>query len=456
MIDWDRYDLQCLPLCDGQSIDAIRVVFPYGKQKEGILVGKKIAEKGYKVFYQAANTLAYSDKDLIELAEDINQSETVSISIVDTFGAMYGEDVERIASIMVRHLRKDIKLGLHTHNNQQLAFANTIHFVKMMETSEREIVIDSSLCGMGRGAGNATTELLANFLNERHHGNYEMNAIMDAIDVHMEYFKENYTWGYSTRYFIAGIYQCHVNNVAYLMKNHRTTSKDMRNIIESLSVEERRKYDYDLLEKKYMENQNRLVDDEAAINRLRNEMRGRIILLIAPGKSTNTEHESIQKYIEEYDPIVIGVNAVNPLYSYDYLFFISDVRYRYAKENYADIFEKTRRIILSNIKTEGEVNEFICNFNRVIKRSWEHFDNAVIACLCLLNDIQIETVLLAGFDPFEHHYNDSYCDPYLPTLNPDDRWDELNAEIRDMYLDLKRAVTPRMKIQFITASNFDV
>ena len=75
-----------------------------------------------------------------------------------------------------------------------------------------------------------------------------MNQIMDAIDMYMQYFQENYTWGYSTPYFIAGMYCCHVNNIAYLLKNHRTNALDMRNIIESLSPEERRKYDYDLLE----------------------------------------------------------------------------------------------------------------------------------------------------------------------------------------------------------------
>ena len=79
-----------------------------------------------------------------------------------------------------------------------------------------------------------------------------MDSIMDAIDIYMEFFKENYEWGYSTPYFIAGMYCCHVNNIAYLLKNHRTSSRDMRNIIESLSQDDRKKYDYDLLEEKYL------------------------------------------------------------------------------------------------------------------------------------------------------------------------------------------------------------
>ena len=205
MIDWDRYDLDYLPQNDGETIDAIRVVFPHGKHKEGMAVGKRIQEKGYQVFFQAANTLAYSDDDLIELAQEANKIHPVSLSVVDTFGAMFDEDLERIVSILDKHLDDGIKLGFHSHNNQQLSFSLTMNFARLLENSERDIVLDASLCGMGRGAGNATTELVANYLNLKKYCNYDMNVIMDAIDMYMGYFQENFSWGYSIPYFIAGM-----------------------------------------------------------------------------------------------------------------------------------------------------------------------------------------------------------------------------------------------------------
>ena len=67
MIDWDRYDLGQLPPNDGRGIDAIRMVFPHGKFKEAIPLGRKIREQGYRLFFQAANTLGYSDPELVEL-----------------------------------------------------------------------------------------------------------------------------------------------------------------------------------------------------------------------------------------------------------------------------------------------------------------------------------------------------------------------------------------------------
>lgn len=454
MIDWDRYDVELLPENDGSSIDAVRIVFPHGRHREGIKVGEAIKRKGYQIFFQAANTLAYSDEELVELAQDMNEVKPVALSLVDTFGAMYEDDLERIAGVLDRELLPQIKLGFHSHNNQQLSFALSMSFVKMFKEKERRIIVDASLNGMGRGAGNTPTELIVNYLNQNSY-NYEMDSVMDAIDIYMEYFRENYEWGYSTPYFIAGMYCCHVNNIAYLLKNHRTSAKDMRNIIESLSQDDRRKYDYDLLEEKYMENQSKLVDDEAVIQELKEILKDRIVLLIAPGRSAVREEKKIQEYIQMNKPVVIAVNALLQEYVYDYMFVANMARYDYAREVYSEQFKRTKKILLSNIKTKPEEEEYIVNFNRAVKRGWEHFDNAVICCLRLLDKLQVENIVIAGFDGFKTKYNESYADPALPTLNPDNRWDELNEEIKNMFLDIKRTAKRIRSIQFLTESYFE-
>lgn len=456
MIDWDRYNTDSMSEYDGKSIDAVRVVFPHGKHLQGIEVGKKIRKKGYRVFFQIANTLAYSDEELVDLVAAMNEFMPESLSVVDTFGAMYPDDVERILHVIEPILNQNIKLGFHAHNNQQLAFSNAMRFVELLQDSDREVIVDSSLCGMGRGAGNATTELMANYINVKYNGNYDVNAIMDAIDMYMEGFKAKYTWGYSTQYFIAGMYQCHVNNIAYLLDNHRTNSHDMRQIIESLSTEERRKYDYDLLESKYLENQNRIVDDENTKKMLSNELQPKKVLLLAPGKTLDYEEHKIKQYIENEKPIVIGVNAFNPKYNYDFMFFVNNARYEYAKEAYENQFLNTKRILLSNIKTKPSDNELIINYENAIKRGWRHFDNAVICCLRLMNKLGVEEVILAGFDGFKDKYNESYCDESLPSLNTEGRWEELNKEIKHMFADVVISTIGRMKVEFLTDSIYQV
>jgi len=455
MIDWDRYDLSQLPECDGKSIDAIRVVFPYAKFREGIEVGKKVKEKGYTLYFQAANTLAYSDDDLKELAKKVNASGAKSLSVVDTFGAMYEEDLDRIVSVLDRELKEDVAIGFHSHNNQQLAFSNAIHFIKILEKSQRSVVVDSSLCGMGRGAGNATTELMVNYLNHKYQTGYDMNAIMDAIDIYMKHFEEQFAWGYSTEYCIAGMYCCHVNNIAYLTKNHRTSAKDMRNIIESLSPDDRKKYDYDLLETKYIENQNRKIDDSATVKSLKDKLVGKKIVLVAPGKSSVMNKDAVDGFINENrdNAVVIAVNALLEEYrsAYDYLFVTNFARYEYAKETKKEQFDKVKKILLSSVKKEAEEDEYIVEFERAIKRGWDHFDNAVICCLRLLKQLNVNEVYIAGFDGFKDTYNESYADESLPTVNPGKKWEELNEEIKDMFDDVKKDAKA-MNISFLTNS----
>lgn len=458
MIDWDRYDLDALPDYDGSTIDAVRVVFPHGKVREGTAVGAEIKKKGYKVYLQLANTLAYSDDDLIEAAGYINALHPVCVSVVDTFGAMYEEDLERILKILHKAVDTDIMLGFHSHNNQQLAFALSKHFVDVLKDSGRDIVLDGSLCGMGRGAGNATTELVASFLDRRHNGRYDMNVIMDSIDLYMEYFKENYSWGYSTKYMIAGMYCCHVNNIAYLTENHRTGARDMKNIIESLSPEERTKYDYDLLEEKYITNQSRHVDDEETIEALKRIVHGKKVLLIAPGRTSVDCMDEIKRAAADKDTIVIAVNAVISGYDYDYLFFTNEVRYTYARDIYTDTFSGTKKIILSNIRTD-DPDVMTVNFDRVINRGgpshrWPHFDNAMISALRFMSMIGAKNILIAGFDGFKTRYNESYGDENLPTLNPENKWDELNEEIMDMFGVYLGTLGRDIDIKFITPSIF--
>ena len=454
MIDWDRYNLGNLPSYDGNSINAIRVVFPHGKHVEGMEVGRQIKEKGYKVLFQSANTLAYSDDDLIALAEGANKMKPVALSIVDTFGAMFEEDLERIVSVLDSHLDPDIKLGFHSHNNQQLAFALAIHFIKLFEGKERDIMVDSTLCGMGRGAGNATTELMVSYLNRKCGCHYNLDAVMDAIDIYMGYYQENYKWGYSTPYFIAGMYQCHVNNIAYLLNNHRTNAKDMRNIIQSMDQADRRKYDYDLLEQKYLGIVNRKVDDSLAIEVLSKEFKGREIILVAPGKTAIDDQQRVKQLIAEKQAVVIGVNAILPEYRYDYVFFVNPARYEYAKETSAG-FEHSRKILLSNIKAEGDNEVLIIAYDHAVKQGWPHYDNAVICSLRLMDWLGVKKVALVGFDGFKTKYNESYADPLLPSLNPDNKWDELNQEITEMFIDFKNNANYCKEIEFLTESLFN-
>lgn len=452
MIDWDRYDLNNLPENNGKALDAIRVVFPKEKIKEGIALGQEIKAKGYKVYFQAANTLGYSTDELLALADEINRANPESLSVVDTFGAMYPEDLSRILDVLDKRVNQSIKLGFHSHNNQQLSFALSIQFIEYFSGKERDIIVDSSLCGMGRGAGNTTTELMVNYLNRKYSSDYDVNMILDAIDMYMKQFVEKYSWGYSIPYLISGFYCAHVNNIAYLLNDHNTNSIGIRNIIESLSPADRTKYDYDLLERKYIEYENNVIDDEKNIEYLKEYIKGKNVLMLLPGKTIVTEREKINNYIEAEDPIIIWVNTIDPGFDCDFLFFSNDLRYNYAKESQQEFFFKYIRICTSNVTCASLKEDIVINFNLLVKRGWDHFDNAGIMCIRLLDKLHAKGVAIAGFDGFENGKN--YFDANMPKIDPRKKWSELNDEIASMLDDVRKSVTGKMDIRFITTSKF--
>lgn len=457
MIDWNRYDLDRLPEHVPGTPEIIRLVFPREHAAEAIPLGRKIRERGYTLFYQAANTLGYSDAELVELAAALNREAPESISIVDTFGAMYPDDLKRIFTVLDRELDPEIRLGFHSHNNQQLSFALSMKFVELAADSPRRIIVDSSLCGMGRGAGNTTTELLTNYLNRFHHGNYDLNEIMDTIDLYLSYLGENYQWGYSIPFFIAGIYCTHVNNIDYLKKHHRTLARDMRIIIESIDPEKRRAYDYDNLEKIYVDYQNRIVDDRRALTELQERFGGREVLLLGPGRTLTTCRDAIEKYRSGRNVLTVGVNAVPEDMKCDAYFFSAASRYMYANETRGDIMRRVPVILTSNIKREADERELIVNFNLLCKLGWKFFDNACIMALRLMAKLRAAQIAFAGFDGFpEDDTKSFYADKISQPAVPLEKRIQINADIADMLRDFVESDRGRTPIKFITPSRFSV
>jgi len=455
MIDWDRYDLDALPPRTPGTIDAIRMVFPHGKHKQALALASKVTERGYLLFLQAANTLAYSDDELRELASDVNCSGAVALSIVDTFGAMYPDDLKRIYRVLDADLDQEIRLGFHSHNNQQLSFALCMDFLRLGADGERTLVVDASLCGMGRGAGNATTELVSNYINRTYSGDYDLNEILDAIDLYLVQLKSTHEWGYSIPYFIAGVYCTHVNNIAYLRTHHKTLARDMRIIIESIDPETRKKYDYDNLERIYTEYQNRGVDDDDVLSALTTSMAGRKVLLLAPGVTLQTEADRVRDYIEGVHPVVIGVNHVPEGYACDYCFFANAHRYQFACDTVPAALQGHNVIVTSNIRN-ASIGVNVVNFNLLAKLGWRFFDNGTIMALRLLKKIGIVDVAFAGFDGFP--VDDErlcYANRVLQNELSSELKKAINEDVLSMlhdFMALDKGVT---KLTFVTTSLYD-
>lgn len=455
LADFSRYSIENLEDNPGNSIDAVRECFFKHERYAAIEVCKEIKKRGYKVFVQPVDILGYSDAEILELIQLVNQVEPYCISIVDTFGSMYEEDLQHIYSIINHNLVSNCKIGFHSHNNMQLSNALSQAFLRMAH-GKRQVIVDGTVSGMGRGAGNTPTELIAQYMVAKLGYSYDMDALLDVIDGYMDNIRSRCSWGYNTPYFIAGCYSAHVNNITYLIGKNSIQSKDIRYILNRIGAVNRKRYHYDLLEQTYMEYLRADIDDANAMEELKEQLSGKNVVIVAPGRTVSECQKEIQKTIREKAAVVITVNFLSEKIAADYMFIGNIKRYNYWKNT--EQFANVKKIVTSNILNSGESREdaIIVSFAKLVKCGWEHLDNSTMMLLRMLDLLDIASISIAGFDGYGYRADGSlnYADQYLELSRVKENPVELNEEIADMLNDYKHTRNSNVPIEFITESRF--
>ncbi|MEI7026160.1 aldolase catalytic domain-containing protein [Paenibacillus sp. y28] len=166
--------------------------------------GLELVEKFHKMGYETSlNIMALShvmENDLNEAFQEIKDSPVDVVYIVDSYGSLHLNDIDYLVSKFQRALPEK-ELGMHMHNNMQLAFANTIVGLEKGVT-----FLDASVYGMGRAAGNCNTELLVSYLKNP---KYEIRPLLEAIENLMIPLREKVEWGYIIPYTVTGILNEH-------------------------------------------------------------------------------------------------------------------------------------------------------------------------------------------------------------------------------------------------------
>ena len=148
MFDFGKYSPENLTHNSG-IVDIIRIAFHKEELDKISFVLEKVKSMGYKVFLQPSNILGYDEKEIEKLCRRANFTGVEALYIVDSYGSMFPEDLDRIMPVFYEITDKNIDLGFHSHNNIQLSLGLTIQFINYMKS--RNIIVDSSLCGIGRG-----------------------------------------------------------------------------------------------------------------------------------------------------------------------------------------------------------------------------------------------------------------------------------------------------------------
>jgi 4-hydroxy 2-oxovalerate aldolase len=138
-----------------------------------------------------------NDRDMRDALKVIAKSPTQAVYLVDSYGALYSEQVRDYVRMYLDAMEgTNIEVGFHGHNNQQLAFANTIEAI--IAGANR---VDTTICGIGRGAGNCPMELMIGFL---HNPKFKLRPVLEACRDVVQPLSKKMHWGYSIPYAIAG------------------------------------------------------------------------------------------------------------------------------------------------------------------------------------------------------------------------------------------------------------
>ncbi len=227
-----------IPLRKNVNIDCLRLIVRYSEIEKSLDFCEALCEKGYKVFVQPMVTARYTEDELQLLVERANSMNAHALYFVDSYGYMNGSDVKSFFDKFDSELNPEIKIGFHAHNNMNLAFANAIEILSI--ESKREIILDTTLLGMGQGAGNLQTELLLPYLSEHFGKNYNYDAVLDACEI-IETHTPQSAWGYSLMYLLPAI-----NKVAYKfaadLRNRGLKYKQIYHLLRNIPDEMRHRY----------------------------------------------------------------------------------------------------------------------------------------------------------------------------------------------------------------------
>ena len=254
MGNYGEIDTALLPKRNSENIiTGLRLAFHQKDWRETLKVAQKIVDKGYDLYAQPMITMGYSDMDLISLINSYNKIGAKAFYIVDSFGYMEKKDLQRLFFIVDNNLNKNIQIGFHSHNNMQLSFSNSVLLLE--ECDNRNIIIDSSIYGMGRGAGNLNTEIFARYLNKHCGANYNTICLLDIIDNYLEaVYKESY-WGYSVAHFLSASAECHPNIATYLVNKKTLPVTAIRKILGCIKPNEKIRFTKKYIDELYLQYQ---------------------------------------------------------------------------------------------------------------------------------------------------------------------------------------------------------
>ena len=238
MIDYGTFDVNKLNPRTEAGIDGIRLAFHKENWEASMAWGKIILSKGYDLYIQPMVSMRYTDEEYRRLIHVCNTElkGAKGFYVVDSFGQMDNASLIHKLEIADECVSPEMVVGFHAHNNRQMAYSNSLSFVAY--NAKHNMMIDASIMGMGKGAGNLCTELIEAALNSEGKS-YNSNVIYDAISVYFADQQKKTPWGYSLDYYLSSLYSCTPSYIKIFTADQRVTTDVLVDLLKNMPDEKR-------------------------------------------------------------------------------------------------------------------------------------------------------------------------------------------------------------------------
>jgi 4-hydroxy 2-oxovalerate aldolase len=449
-----------------EFIDLVRLAVHKDNTGEAIRLLQGVKSKGFDVSLNAMGITSYTEEELKELANMLAGSGVDYLYIADSYGSILPDQLERLITPF-RGL-PDLKVGFHPHNSLQMAFANTLEAIKCGID-----MIDCTIYGMGRGAGNLPTEVILSYLQLSTTDKYNVIPVLHCIDRFFMEIEVDEPWGYQLPYMLSGIFQCHPYYPKTLVDYREFSMEDIWNALEvvqklnpvgfSKSIVEgviksgmigghKTKGPYTAEKNPSMVE----VTAEDSVEKIptvsyENRYQGKDFLILAGGPTLKEYKTKIDRFIQAYDPIILGANYLSSLFEPHYHAFNNKKRF----VDYIDTVEKGSHLLIGENIEEEMIREYTArNYETLFfVDALNHFDisGGVIQCNCrtisvLLMAVAIvmgaKRVFAVGMDGYTGMESKDGFHFYSEKVEPEEkelvierhRWNQRYIEQIDEYL----------------------
>lgn len=348
------------------AVSLIRIASHKTEIKGAMGVLERLKTKGYQVSLNAMGYSNYTGEERDDFARMIKSAGFLDyVYVADSYGSLFPGQIKALFEPLLNI--PSLKVGFHPHNNLQMSFANTLEAI-----SCGVHIVDSSIYGMGRAAGNLPTEILVSYLEKKSPDRYNCIPLLNIIDRYFVGIQRETPWGYQLPYMLSGMFQCHPDYAKALLGHREFTIEDIWKALDHIKGQPNagrfsKEAVNDFIYRGHigdLAKPSAGLDLSPAAPKVSEKDRpgvsyinrhaGRDILVLANGPSLKDYKPKIDQFIGKYDPIILGANNIGGLFRPHYHAFNNKRRF----VEYVDTVDRDSLLLLGEYIPEELIRDY--------------------------------------------------------------------------------------------------